>query len=329
MRFIVTPPLRTGWPLHGQRAPMGGKIIVEADGIVKARYVDTAPDDSFWRVLHRLADKALGGFRRSLLAVLGSVGVSIPRDRLTALTIAGDAEALAQAVQQVWQTVGVSGLQEHVAPQVQALALEAAEVTTLADISVRFNVEDQEALRAIERFTGQRMTAISDTTLEAVRGIIRRAFEAGTPITQQIAEIQELVGLTPKQAESVSRYRQGLLEAGEKPTRIDALVEKRTRALRRQRAESIARTESMAAVHEGQQERWRQAVRDGLMDTGRFRRYLVITPDDRLCPVCAAVPGLNPEGVGLEQPFETPGGSVQHPPIHVMCRCSVSLREVR
>jgi hypothetical protein len=261
---------------------------------------------------------------REVTQVLASVGVALSREDLARLVSTGNQAGAEQLLRQAWDDVGERGLQETLAPRLRALALQAGEATSIVGIDVAFNVQDPEALAAIDAYTGRQITAISQMTREAVRGIIQRAFESGTPITQQISEIAELVGLTPRQAESLARFRQGLLDAGEKPGRVQELVERRAQAGRRLRAEVIARTEGLSAVHEGQDARWRQAVADGLLDPNRFRRHFVVTPDDRLCPVCAPVPGMNSNGVGFDTLFATPVGAIHHPPIHPMCRCTVN-----
>ena len=55
------------------------------------------------------------------------------------------------------------------------------------------------------------------------------------------------------------------------------------------------------------------------------KRVWVLTPDDRLCEICSAIPDLNPDGVGLEETFDTDLGPVLSPPVHPNCRCAVSL----
>jgi alanyl-tRNA synthetase len=73
----------------------------------------------------------------------------------------------------------IKGLQERLAPRLRILALQAGEATSIAGIDVAFNVQDPEALQAIDAYAGRQITAISQTTREAVQGIVRRAFESG------------------------------------------------------------------------------------------------------------------------------------------------------
>jgi len=63
----------------------------------------------------------------------------------------------------------------------------------------------------------------------------------------------------------------------------------------------------------------------GLIDAEQTVRVWIITPDDRLCDICEAIPTLNPDGVGLDEPFLTPEGPVDDPPAHPRCRCATGL----
>ena len=294
----------------------------------KARFVDGPVDDVLMRHLHRLADAAYPDLLRALLAVLAETGASIPAVDLTSRVVAGDIAALEEVLRQAWLRLGERGLQDALAPSMQALALQAAQVTTLPGLAVAFNVADPLVLVAIDRVVAQQITGISAATQEAIQGIVRRAIESGQSIGAQIQEIRQLVGLTPRQAASVARYRAGLREAGTAPERVETLVERRSAFLRRQRAITISRTETMNAVSAGAYERLQQAVRAGYADATRLRRYWLVAPGERTCPICTAIPGLNPDGVGVSEPFQTPVGPVLYPTVHPCCRCIASVRIV-
>ncbi len=84
------------------------------------------------------------------------------------------------------------------------------------------------------------------------------------------------------------------------------------------RALTIARTETIRASNMGQQELWR-AQRNGGRLTGHEQREWIVTPDDRLCPQCAAMEGaLAP----FDQAFSN---GVMVPPLHPNCRCTIAL----
>lgn len=95
--------------------------------------------------------------------------------------------------------------------------------------------------------------------------------------------------------------------------------------LRNLRADGIARYESLAAATNGQHESWRQSLANGdLPDTAR--RFWEVTDDERLSEEHAAIPGMNPDGREIDEPFDTEDGAFMDPPIRPNCRCGVSLQ---
>src|SRR5262249_17573663 len=96
-------------------------------------------------------------------------------------------------------------------------------------------------------------------------------------------------------------------------------------ALLRDRARTIARTETIDASSAGQRALWDEARRAGYLGDDA-RRHWIITPDERLCPACEEMPKLNPDGVPLGEPYQTPdGGEKMGPTLHPRCRCAESL----
>jgi hypothetical protein len=109
---------------------------------------------------------------------------------------------------------------------------------------------------------------------------------------------------------------------------IDKMVTAYANKFRKFRANTIARTESMRALSMGTQEAWRQAAMEGKVDETLIRRFWKVAHDERTCEVCAPVPGMNPDGVGLAVPFATPKGPVMLPPLHPNCRCHPFIRQL-
>ncbi|CAB5220342.1 Phage head morphogenesis domain containing protein [uncultured Caudovirales phage] len=113
-----------------------------------------------------------------------------------------------------------------------------------------------------------------------------------------------------------------------KPEQIDKMVAAYERKYLRHRSETIARTEALRTTNFGVQDAWRQAIEGGKANESLVRRQWIVAKDERLCEVCAPVPGLNPKrGVKFDQPFATPKGPVMLPPVHPNCRCTVFLRQ--
>lgn len=72
---------------------------------------------------------------------------------------------------------------------------------------------------------------------------------------------------------------------------------------------------------------WRIAQRLGFLSP-ETRRFWHTAGDERVRHTHRAVPGMNPNGVGLSEPFKTPIGPAMHPPLEINCRCRVRLRKV-
>jgi len=87
------------------------------------------------------------------------------------------------------------------------------------------------------------------------------------------------------------------------------------------RAETIARTETMAASNGGQREAWAQAVDDGLLN-GDEEEEWITTPDDKTCPICLPMDG---EKKPLGGKFNVDGAQIDGPPAHPRCRCTTGL----
>ena len=118
--------------------------------------------------------------------------------------------------------------------------------------------------------------------------------------------IGQVVGLHSKQAKALALYVASLA-ATPKLTQQqqEARAAKLAARLRRQRALTIARTETMRAANMGQQLLWKQAQAQGLIDPTRVVREWIVTRDDRTCPICRPMDGKR---VGLDQPWRTLDG---------------------
>lgn len=88
------------------------------------------------------------------------------------------------------------------------------------------------------------------------------------------------------------------------------------------RAETIARTETIAAANAGQQEAWAQATEDGWL-LGNEQQVWIVTPDDKLCDDCNELDGVTAD---LGEDFDGGEyGDVSGPPLHPNCRCVLGL----
>jgi len=179
----------------------------------------------------------------------------------------------------------------------------------------RFDGLNPEAQRVAERQAAAMVTAISEETRAAIRALIARSIREGIPPYDAGRMIRGMIGLTDRQAQAAANYREELINQGLEMGRVNTLLDRYVEKKIRDRAESIARTETMAALNEGSRESWRQAQEEGLLGKDAKKEWIV-TPDDRLCPNCAPMDGVQ---VPLEAKFHTPLGDVDGPPLHPQC----------
>jgi len=206
-------------------------------------------------------------------------------------------------------------IQEALTPGLQQL-LEAP--------GLRFDVPTPDMTQFIERYVGQELVGVTETTRAQVRQIVRQAVASGRTHRQAATALREVVGLTPRQTDAVNALRQRLTDEGRPDAYITSQVELAADRGIRLRAQQIARTESMSVANAAQQQLNERAQDEGWLPADQKRAWLV-TPDQRLCERCAPIPGMNPGGVALDEPFQTPEGPTMLPPLHPQCRCTITL----
>lgn len=174
------------------------------------------------------------------------------------------------------------------------------------------------------------VSGLSTTTRDAIRVILRDANLYGGHPRTQAAQIRNMLGLTPLQAQSIARLTRTLQESGLPPGRVAQLISKRSERLIKDRALNIARTETMRMLNEGKQAAWNQLVESGILPQGTLKKWIV-AHDDRLCPICTT---LDEAVIGVQSSFTTTVEfsatraqqfTTSVPPIHPRCRCTVGL----
>jgi hypothetical protein len=253
-----------------------------------------------WRTVHRIADRhvrrfvdpfilSVGAARAKVTveAVERSMAIGTPTRLLTDLfddmTIAKAAEP-AELAQQVYQEI-ISGTVTSMVDYVEATLGQPA-----ALIAGQFDVTNPYVLRAAQRLTADLIQGVSAESKAAVRQIIFESVRDGVAPADAAKLIRQTVGLTSRQAAQVSRYRTGLLTGGRSVTVADRLSGRLSDRLLRQRAVTIARTETMRASNVGQQAMW-SAMRDAGVVGNDFGQRWMTTTDDRLCGRCAPMNG--------------------------------------
>ncbi len=267
-----------------------------------------------------IADKLNARMRREFLAAVEKLRTQLDLDQIVSDVLAGRASTAALAFDQLDDdlrdaaTVVVDAFQK--AGQSAALSMSGRLRTSMA-----FDITNPYAVEAARALAARLVTNISNETRLAIQNIITRAFEEGLTRRDTSLLLRPLIGLTNRDAQAVLNFRAQLEALG---LRAD-LVLKRTQAYAakklRQRAESIARYELMAASNGGQRALWVQAVRRGLLDHNAKRRWLVGPEIDENAP-CRRCRAMDDQVVGLHEMFRSAYDIAPGPPLHPRCRCT-------
>lgn len=216
-------------------------------------------------------------------------------------------------------------------------------------IELSFNLISQEAVNFLNSYSFDLIQDISAQTRRGIQRVLADSFRTGASTEEQARAIRDLIGLTDTQDLAVRSYRDALrtgdlrnalnrelrdarfdrtleraLSEGTAidRSRIATMVDRYRASYIQYRAEAIARTESVRAAQAGQNEAWRQAQAQGLLNLDQMRVWIV-AGDDRTCPRCRA---MKNKSAPLNGTF--PGG-ISGPPLHTTCRCSTRLQDSR
>ena len=267
------------------------------------------------KVVQELADRLTPRLRTLYLQALARLEKAISLLKLAIAIEKGDVVG----VHRVFTDARIDKELREATALLQRLTLEGMRLTQASlQVGGAFHQRSPLAIRAAEQQAGVLVTRVGRETRLAIRQAIVSSLRDGITPYQTAQRIKQVIGLSERQATALSAFRREQATVGKTVAQIDAAVVRYRERLLRQRAMLIARTETMAASHAGQQAAWQQAQRDGLLPLGARRKWIV-TPDDRLCPRCQAMRG---QEVGINEPFQSDEGPVMNPPLHPQCRCA-------
>lgn len=202
-----------------------------------------------------------------------------------------------------------------------------------------FQITEEQTAARVREGQARLIREISDEQRRVIENVIQNGLNASRDTRRIARDVEQSIGLTEKQERAVRNYRR-LLEQGSadaldrelrdrrfdptvqdavdgeiqlSPQQIDRMVERYRARMVRHRAEVIARTESLRALSEGKDEAVRQMVRAGEINSTQIKRRWRTARNERVRPHHRAIPGMNPDGVGLDESFQTPLGPLRYP----------------
>lgn len=306
---------------------MAGKIgYVTPEATPHMTSVLIVKASSEWRAIHAVADRLVPSLRRAFLDAVARASASVTWSEVVAAMERGDFGLL--------QRIGFSGtlgneLRATLRPVLDRAIVGGGNATVQrmpasVQAVVRFDLTNPRAVEAVDQQVATVVRELVNVNHQAVQSVIRQGFTRGVAPRDMARQMRESIGLTPQYALAVDRYRAGLEEQGVSLGRQQQLAGAYAERLRRLRAVTVARTETIRAANAGQQAAWGTAVQERVLERD-VRQVWIVTPDDALCPICEGIEAQYPDGIPLGSMFQTPDGPVQGPPAHPNCRCALGL----
>jgi len=200
-------------------------------------------------------------------------------------------------------------------------------------ISFRFDGKNEKAQKVVKAVGAKLVTFVTNETMAAIRTVVVKAIREGIPpydaaksivgvVSKPGATTNEMpgmIGLNNPQILAAFNYKAGLIDIGHNPDTVDRLMAKYVTRKLRERSVVIARHEIMTALNTGAEVGYIQAVKQGALPP-EARLEVIVTPDERLCKLCAPLAGKTKKIGEATFPGCPPG-----PAFHVQCRCTVGI----
>lgn len=274
-----------------------------------------------YKKLEDLAKKMSPAVKISLSNGITAFKKRIPKDAVLNAFATGDFLAALHLIPWAKLPEDLAGVVEPLGLVVdKTAAIQIAKLPPNINKNLRFDTENPQVLSYLTRRTGNLITSIEDDARDNVRAIIASSFkQAQTP--RQLAErIKGSIGILPAHEQALANYRAGLEETDKSAKEIEKLGDAYEDRLLDYRTNTIARTETWAAINNGQLAVWREGVNQGYIEKSTATKEWIV--DGNPCEICEALDGTQ---VLLDDFFMVDGESVDGPPGHPNCFCGLEL----
>lgn len=210
--------------------------------------------------------------------------------------------------------------------------------SALSGVSHNFNIKAPRVMEWIQKRGAAFVTAVSEEQKQAIQALLAKKIVESHTVDELARFIRPCIGLTKGQAKANLRYYDNVVATLKKdhPRMKAESIEKKAREAaakyaerqHRQRAMTIAQTESAFAYNWGAHEEILQAQAQGLM--GKTIKRWCTSGDDQVCSTCQAFEGME---LDMDKGFPFHGrrlfvGQDMLPPAHPRCACAVEYIEV-
>lgn len=226
-------------------------------------------------------------------------------DDVAALIQAGDVEAAMRTFDRAARMLANTTSLRYIA----AAENMTSEIARRAKVPATFETASTRAARHLENNRLRTIREFTTRQRAAVRTVMAQATAEGLNPRAQAQLFRDAIGLTEAQAQHVVNYRRALeansmdalsrelrdrrldrtlraIQDGRRKPLTRAEIERHVQRYRENyidfRAEVIARTEAMRAVHTGSEEAWAQAIDDGDIQKEQVRRVWLTARDARV-----------------------------------------------
>lgn len=312
-------------------------------------------------------ERLLGGMERSIkqafLDAIEKLAGEVDTDQIVALLRQG---LVGEAINVVNAKLLADGLTpialattNAVMAAGQVAAVAASALPDLKGIRIGFDMVNPHTATHLRSYAMDQVRGLTSEALASVKAAVADGVAGGRGPADIARDVRAAIGLTEQQTKAVGNFRRMLenrdkealtrqlrdkrfdgtvrraVEEGKalKPDQIDKMVERYQARMLKMRAETISRTEALRALNTGNHLTWLQAVSDGKVSADQIVRRWVVTLDGREREAHRLIPSMNPDGVGLDEPFKSIDGPLLYPgdpsaPARatVNCRCTVLYR---
>lgn len=304
---------------------------------------NSKPGSKDYEPIHRVADGTAPRVQVAVTAALERFAErGISRDRIEELLRSGALDQLDLHIP--WrelQMLLARGVSEQLIRTI-ARAADAASAETARTLkaalgfqpTLSFDGSNPRLLRWMEHNTARLVREVTDESRDAIRQTITRTMREELRPIDVFRSIKRNVTLTAQQAVAAQNvYHRSFNEGASADEAMREAAFYADRALA-YRAERIARTETMLAANQGQQEGWQQAADEGLFHRDEAEIEWVVTPDDKLCPTCEAMDGVTRDlnGTWTVRVRNNKGAVISTKRVtnptqaHPLCRCAQRLK---